>query len=308
VLCGGLGGARLARALARAGWADKTTFITNVGDDWRVGDVLVQPDTDAVFYALSGRFDYNRGWGVLNDRFSGPREDEPFWFNLGDADRRHHEARQALLDRGARLADAVRQLAADAGLPSRIVPVTSQPVPTRVRTDEGWLAFQEWLVREHGKPAVLEVAWPDAVTANAAPEAVTAIAEADVAVIASSSPVASIAAMLAIPRIRDAVVARSGPTVVLSPVVAGRPPVAERDVRRAAAREALLRAVGLAHHPVVMAHHYRQLATRFVLDPADARYAADVAVQGVEPAIAPLLDQDRASTGRLVRAIVGGSR
>jgi hypothetical protein len=57
-----------------------------------------------------------------------------------------------------------------------------------------------------------------------------------------------------------------------------------------------------------MAHHYRQLATRFVLDPADARYAADVAVQGVEPAIAPLLDQDRASTGRLVRAIVGGSR
>lgn len=303
VLCGGLGGARVALALQALGLEDSACFVTNVGDDLAVDGLLVCPDTDAVLYALAGCFDEERGWGVRGDTF-GPRgsEDLP-WFHVGTKDRRHHAARAALLSDGLLLGEATRRLAESLGVRAAVVPVADVPVRTRIRTLDRVLPWQEWLVREQGEPEPRGVEYAGAERAIASPMALDAIRGAELVLVAPSSPVASIAPILAVPGVADALA--TARVVVLSPVVARRPPVLERDIRRHRVRAALLRTVGVAHDPVGVAGWYRALSPTFVLDPADAQDAPAVAALGIEARVAPgrLTDVDglRRTIGGIAR-------
>jgi LPPG:FO 2-phospho-L-lactate transferase len=303
VLSGGLGGARLALALTEAGLANRCTFITNVADDWTVGDLPVCPDTDAVLYALSGRFDEQRGWGIRGDTFPGPRPGEPSWLGIGDADRAHHEARQALLGAGATLAEATFGLARSAGVAAAVVPVTNGPVRTRVRHGGRWLAFQEWLVRDRC-PTPDAVAWSGLGRASAAPGVVDAIVKAEVVILGSSSPVASLAPILGLAGVRRALAARRGPTVALSPVVEGRPLVTDRDRHRAVARAALMACQGLAHTPGDYARWIGPLASHVVLDPADANWAPLVSHCGAEVVFGPVIGNDPDERRMLVDVVL----
>jgi len=303
VLCGGLGGARVALALRALGLEDPACFVTNVGDDLTVDGLLVCPDTDAVLYALAGCFDEERGWGVRDDTF-GPRGSEELpWFHVGTEDRRHHVARAALLGDGLTLGEATLRRAETLSVRAAIVPIADAPVRTRIRTLDGVLAWQEWLVREHGEPEPLGVEYVGAERAIANPMALDAIRGAELVLIAPSSPVASIAPILAVPGVVDALAQTH--VVVLSPVVTRRPPVLERDVRRHRVRAALLRTVGVAHDPVGVASWYHALSPTFVLDPADAQDAPAVEALGIEARVAPgrLTDVDglRQTIGGIAR-------
>ena len=303
VLCGGLGGARVALALQALGLEDSACFVTNVGDDLAVDGLLVCPDTDAVLYALAGCFDEERGWGVRGDTF-GPRGSEELpWFHVGAKDRRHHAARAALLADGLPLGEATGRLAESLGVRAAVVPVADAPVRTRIRTLERELAWQEWLVRERGAPEPCGVEYAGAERAIANPMALDAIRSAELVIVAPSSPVASIAPILAVPGVADALA--TARVVVLSPVVARRPPVLERDMRRHRVRATLLRTVGVAHDPVGVASWYHALSPTFVLDPADAQDAPAVAALGIEARVAPgrLTDVDglRRTIGAIAR-------
>ncbi len=303
VLCGGLGGARVALALQAVGLEGSACFVTNVGDDLAVDGLLVCPDTDAVLYALAGCFDEERGWGVRGDTF-GPRGSEELpWFHVGTEDRRHHVARAALLRDGITLGEATRRRAEALGVRAAVVPVADTPVRTRIRTRDGVLAWQEWVVREQGEPEPLGVEYAGAERATASPMALDAIRGAELVLVAPSSPIASIAPILAVPGVADALAETR--VVVLSPVVTRRPPALERDVRRHRLRAALLRTVGVAHDPVGVASWYHALAPTFVLDPADAQDAPAVEALGIEARVAPgrLTDVDglRHTIGAIAR-------
>lgn len=296
VLCGGLGGARVAQALRRLGLDGAATFVTNVGDDLTVDGLTVCPDTDAVLYALEGRFDEGRGWGVRDDRFppameAGPTAGTAGWFNLGEADREHHRRRQVLLDAGRSLSEATADLAGAAGLAARVIPATDAPLRTRVRSADGERAWQEWLVRDGARPVPTEVAYDGLGGARPAPGVLDAIAGAATVLVAPSSPVASVAPILALPGVVDALAARADPAVAVSPVVARRPPVTERDRRRAHARAVLLAAGGFGHDPAEVARWYAQgrpgAVGVFVLDPADAADAVAVEAHGLAVQVAP---------------------
>ena len=303
VLCGGLGGARLALALQSAGAADETLFVTNVADDVEVGGLLVCPDTDAVIYALAGRFDEERGWGVRGDAFPGARPGEPPWFNLGKADRAHHERRRELLASGLTLGAATQVLAGDLRVRAAVRPATAQPVRTRVRTDTGWLGFQEWLVRERAQPPARDVVYAGIEAAKPDPDTLDALGDADLVVLAASSPVASLRPTLALRGVRRALTRRRRPTVAISPVT-GRPLVTDRDRRRSQARAALLAAVGVAHDPAAVAGLYRGLADRFLLDPADAHAARAVADLGLQPVVAPTVAETIWERARLADVLL----
>lgn len=303
VLSGGLGGARMALALSEAVLADRCTFVTNVADDWSVGDLPVCPDTDAVLYALAGRFDDERGWGIRGDTFGGPRAGEPPWFGIGDADRAHHEARRRLLDGGATPSGATTALARAAGIAASVVPVTDDVVRTRVRHGGRWAAFQEWMVRDHC-PAPDAISWAGLDRARPAPGVFDAIAGAELVIIGSSSPMASLAPILGVGGVRAALSARHGPTVALSPVVAGRPLVTDRDRHRAAARAALMACRGLAHTPGDYARWIAPLASHVVLDPSDAAWSPDVTDLGLEVLLAPVIGADPDEREALVDAVL----
>jgi LPPG:FO 2-phospho-L-lactate transferase len=299
VLCGGLGGARLAMATVEACRSATTTFVTNVADDWNVGGLLVCPDTDAVLYALSDRFDAQRGWGVVGDVFPGPRASEPSWFGIGEFDRVTHQRRAALLASGLGLGEATQRLAADAGVDARVIPVTGDAVRTRIMTDTGWHAFQEWMVRDRG-PDVRAVQWHGLDHALPSAGVIDALQRSDVVVIASSSPIASLAPILGVAGVREELLRRSGPTVALSPMVLGRPPVTDRDRHRESARRRLMAAAGVQHDPAAVATWLAPLVTHFVVDPTDVAWCDAIGTTGARPLVAPVIGIDAAERRSLV--------
>src|SRR5438128_352802 len=71
-LAGGTGAAKLLRGLASARPRHELTIIGNTGDDTEIWGLHVSPDLDTVMYALAGRLDAMRGWGVADDTFRCP--------------------------------------------------------------------------------------------------------------------------------------------------------------------------------------------------------------------------------------------
>lgn len=301
-ICGGLGGARFALALEAADHAAHTTFVTNVADDWVVDGLYVCPDTDAVLYALQGRFDEERGWGLRGDQFPVAGTGETTWFSLGATDRAHHERRTQLMASGRTLSEAVAAIATETGVTSRLLPASDGPRGTVIVTSEGPRAFQEWLVRDHAQPQPLDVQWPE--NNQPAPGVLDALNSADIVVLTSSSPVASLEPTLTLDGVRDRLRARreaGRPVVLLSPVVSGSSPRTDRDRRRHHARSALLAARGVDHTPEAVASYFSDLATHVVLDPADAALA-DRMPDGLTVLVGPILDQSPAARIRLVEA------
>jgi alkanesulfonate monooxygenase SsuD/methylene tetrahydromethanopterin reductase-like flavin-dependent oxidoreductase (luciferase family) len=162
-LAGGTGGAKLAAGLQAVLSPGDLTVIVNTGDDTERHGLLVMPDHDAVMYMLAGRFDFERGWGEIDETWTvmdGLAEyGEEAWFRLGDRDFATHIARTSRIAAGRRLTEAVRSLQTALGIPTPILPMADGPVRTRVRTRDGWLDFQEYFVRLRQGPEVHEVAF-----------------------------------------------------------------------------------------------------------------------------------------------------
>jgi LPPG:FO 2-phospho-L-lactate transferase len=302
VLCGGLGGARLALALQAAGLEKRSCFVTNVADDCENGGLLICPDTDAVLYALAGLFDEQRGWGMRGDVFPASANGDD-WFHIGERDRRQHRARAALLATGLSLSAASARLAARLGVRARVLPASDNRLRIHIHTPQGVLAWQEWLVRERAEPPVAAVEYRGVASARASDAVLAAVQSADLLVLAASSPVASIGPTLALPGVAAAIRARRGPTVALSPVVLRRPLLTESDARRARARAALLAAVGREHHPIAVAESYADLIDAYVLDEADEADAGAVERLGLQPLLAPTFEG--AGGPRLIAALLG---
>src|SRR5277367_986492 len=70
----------------------------------------------------------------------------------GDADTALHVARTRRLNQGATLTQVMEHFRQQLGVASRILPMTDERVETRIDTDEGDLAFQDYFVRRRCAP------------------------------------------------------------------------------------------------------------------------------------------------------------
>ena len=203
VLAGGTGGAKLAHGFQLALPDGDATVVVNTGDDVERHGLLVMPDHDAILYMLTGTFDDERGWGVAGETWTVidalAEYGEETWFRLGDHDFATHIARGARLRAGATLTEAVLDLQRARGVPTPILPMTDQPVRTQVRTDDGWLDFQDYFVRLRQAPDVREVRFDGIDAARPTAAVATAFQAADVIVIGPSNPIVSIGPILAVP-------------------------------------------------------------------------------------------------------------
>jgi len=224
-LAGGTGGAKLAAGLQDA-IGSELSVIANTGDDTEVLGVHVSPDPDLITYWLSGEIDEERGWGIRGDTFTTferlVKLGAPEWFGLSDRDLATCLRRRELLDRGTTPTVAQAEIAAALGVEARVLPMSDDPVRTRIRTADGWRPFQEYLVRDGATAAVEKVEFEGADAAAPSGEVLESIAAAEAIVIGPSNPVISIAPILAVPGTREAIAAASAPVVAVSPFVAGR--------------------------------------------------------------------------------------
>ena len=63
------------------------------------------------------------------------------------------------------------------GIGPRLLPMSDDPVRTRVRTDEGWIDFQDYFVRRQCRPVVRALAFAGAEQAAANPQLLSALAD-----------------------------------------------------------------------------------------------------------------------------------
>ena len=224
VLAGGTGGAMLARGMLDVVGED-LVVIANTGDDAEVHGGYVSPDPDLVTFWLADAIDA-RGWGLRDDTFAVMEAlralGEDVWFTLGDRDLAVCLARARRLAAGDRLtvcADALRHAYE---VRARVLPMSDDPVRTRVRAAGAWHEFQAYMIRAGAPAPVEDVEFAGAAGATPTPEVVDALHDARAIVVGPSNPVISIGPILAIPGVREALRATSAPVVAVSPLVAGR--------------------------------------------------------------------------------------
>jgi LPPG:FO 2-phospho-L-lactate transferase len=222
VLAGGTGGAKLARGMLDVAGGD-LVVIANTADDIEIHGAYVSPDPDLCTFWLADRIDA-RGWGLRDDTFhvmDGLRElGDEVWFNLGDRDLALCLRRARRLADGARLTDAIDEARRALGVHARVLPMADEPVRTWVQTAGEWWPFQDFMIRRRGEAPVEGVEFRGA--AGPTPEVLEAIATADAIVIGPSNPVISIGPILAVPGVRDALLAARAPVVAVSPLVRGQ--------------------------------------------------------------------------------------
>lgn len=294
-LSGGVGGAKLARGLHDVLAPGELTVIGNVGDDVCVLGLHVSPDLDSVLYALAGLNDVERGWGRSGEtwraleavsQWGGER-----WFMLGDLDLGLHLVRTQALRAGEPLSEVTARLVDAAGLASRLLPATDDPLRTSVVTPAGTFPFQEWFVARRHEDEVDAMVYTGADAASPAPGVVEAIRAADVLVIAPSNPYTSIHPILAVEAVRGAVGARRSQAVAVSPLVGGRAVKGPLD-------RMLLRMAG-GTTPAHVTRCYAGLIDALVIDRADAPADADVRL-----VVTDTLMRDRDAGRRLAEAVL----
>jgi LPPG:FO 2-phospho-L-lactate transferase len=298
VLAGGVGAARFLRGLVRVMPPEDVTVIGNTGDDMWWHGLYIAPDLDTVTYWLAGVADEARGWGIRDDTFAAQaaftRFSDTSWFQLGDRDLATHWYRTERLAAGVPLHRVTAELAERLGVRTRILPMSDDPVETRLKTDAGDLHFQEYFVRERCRPAVQEVYWTGLEEAVPAPGVAEALAAARLVLIAPSNPVISIEPILRVPGMRDLVRAARSRTVAISPLIGGRAvkgPTVD-----------LMRAEGARPDALGVAERYQDLAAGFVLDTVDVALAPAIAALGYRIAVRPTLLDDLASARNVAAA------
>ncbi|HEY7941572.1 MAG TPA: 2-phospho-L-lactate transferase [Candidatus Limnocylindrales bacterium] len=302
-LAGGVGGAKLAQGLQQVLPPGDLTVIVNTGDDLELHGLAVMPDHDTVVYTLAGLADPVQGWGLAGETYAAAemlaRYGQPTWFRLGDRDLATHVVRTARLRAGERLTPVCLGLQTALGLAGPVLPMSDDPVRTRVRTDDGWLDFQDYFVRLHQAPEVREVRFDGATTASASPEAIAAIGAAGAIVIAPSNPIVSIEPILAVPGIRaalDHARHRGVPVVAVSPIVGGHALKGPAD--------RMLRSLGAEASALGVARRYVGLADGFVIDEADRDLGPSIAALGLRILVTDTIMVDDAARARLASATV----
>jgi LPPG:FO 2-phospho-L-lactate transferase len=301
-LAGGVGGAKLAEGL-QAILGEALTVVVNTADDTERHGLLVCADHDTVMYTLAGLENPEFGWGIVGDSWTVmhalERYGEEGWFRLGDQDLATHIVRTAHLRDGQRLTVVCRDLQARLGVRAAILPMTDDPVRTQVRTDDGWLDFQDYFVRLRQAPDVREVRFAGIEAARPTPEVTDAIDAASAIVIAPSNPIVSVGPILAVPGMSEALAtarSRGVPIVAVSGIVGGKALKGPAD--------RMLTSLGHESSALGVARLYRGLVDVFVLDTVDADLAGAVEPLGLRAVVTDTIMTDDASRAQLARTVL----
>jgi LPPG:FO 2-phospho-L-lactate transferase len=185
----------------------------------------------------------------------------PGWFRLSDRDLATCLYRTVFLAEGGSRTDAQAQIARALGVRARVLPMSEEPVQTRVRTPDGWRGLQEFLIADAAEPPIEAVELEGIADARPTPEVLAAIAEAQAIVIGPSNPVISIGPILAVPGMRDALAASEAPVVAVSPYVGGEVVKGPTD--------SFMKALGRPSTAAGVASLYEGLIEGMVCDEAD---------------------------------------
>ena len=298
-LSGGIGGAKLALGLSRILPADNLLVVANVGDDFEHLGLHISPDVDTLMYTLAGLDNTKLGWGRQDETWSFMEtlralggED---WFRLGDRDLAVHVERTRRLRQGETLSSITADFCRRLGVGPRVLPATDDPVRTRLRTDEGWLDFQDYFVRLQCRPVVRELAFEGAEDARPHTDLLATLRDERLraVIICPSNPFISVEPILAVPGTRRALSACAAPIMAVSPIIGGR------AVKGPTAK--MMGELGIKPSAAAVAKRYGDLLDGYVMDIGDAEEVGNVAPRVT---LAPTLMTNLAEREELGRVVL----
>jgi LPPG:FO 2-phospho-L-lactate transferase len=297
-LSGGVGGAKLALGLSRVLPADQLVIVANTGDDFEHLGLSISPDIDTLTYVLAGLDNPVTGWGRRDETWSFMETLASLggatWFRLGDRDLALHVERTRRLAVGETLGAITADICHRLGVAQRVLPMSDDRVRTRVRSDAGWIDFQDYFVRQQCRPVVRELAFTGAEKARPQTEAIATLnGKVRAVVICPSNPFISIEPILAVPGLRAAIAACGAPVVAVSPIVGGR------AIKGPTAK--MMQELGLEVSAVTVAERYGDLLSGYVIDIADVAGASALTLP---VKAAPTLMTDLATRESLAKAVL----
>jgi len=276
-LTGGVGGAKLALGLSRVLPPEDLLLVANTGDDFEHLGLAISPDIDTVMYTLAGLANPEQGWGRRDETWSFidtlAALGGETWFRLGDGDLAVHVERTRRLHAGESLSHITADFCHRLGVAPRVLPMTDDPVRTRLRTDAGWIDFQDYFVRQQCRPVVRELAFVGAEQARPHPDFLASLADPALraVVICPSNPFISVEPILALPGVRAALAACRAPVIAVTPIIGGR------AVKGPTAK--MMIELGQTPSASAVAARYSDFIDAYVLDHADAAEAAMIAAR-----------------------------
>lgn len=299
-LAGGVGASKLLLGLYGVMDPANLTIIVNTGDDIVLHGLKISPDLDIVTYTLAGIVDPQKGWGIRGETFHALKRLAVYgranWFNLGDRDLATHIHRSALLEEGKTLSEAAESIRVALGVKARILPMSDDPVPTIVETNEGAMHFQKYLVKRRAEPIVEGLQFRGVEAARPAPGVLDAISEANRIIICPSNPLISIGPILAVPGVREQLRARKSGVFVVCPIVGGKSLKGPSDK--------MLAQLGYEATALGVAKLYADFTGTFFVDSADKKDAGAISALGMKVAVLPTVIKSLAQKRKLARALL----
>lgn len=286
-LSGGVGGAKLALGLTYLLTPEQLTIVANTGDDFEHLGLTICPDLDTLMYTLAGVQNKQQGWGVEGESWNTLETlkalDGPSWFQLGDKDIATHLYRSDCLRQGQTLSQVTANLCTSLGIDFTILPMTNDPVRTKVRTANGELDFQHYFVRERCEPTVEGFYFDGIDSAKANPQMLSLLDSEplDAIVICPSNPFVSVAPIIEMTGVHQAMIANPAPVIAVSPIIAGM------AVKGPAAK--MMKELNIPPSPLEVAKYYGALLDAIVIDESDSAQTDAISELGVEPIIAPIM-------------------
>ncbi len=297
---GGVGGAKLALGLSHVLDAQALTIVANTADDFEHLGLTISPDLDTVMYTLAGLNNQQQGWGLANESWSCMQAMERLqgetWFRLGDQDIATHLLRSQWLREGQTHTDITQALCKRLGIKHRLLPMCNEPVRTIVQSDAGDLPFQEYFVKRQCAPKVSGFHFNGIEQSQLSSELKNAIQTMQALIICPSNPFVSIAPILAIPEMKNALLQRNVPKVVVSPIVAGM------AIKGPAAK--MMQELNMPITALAVAEYYQGLGTHFVLDNCDEQYQQAITAMGYQVIMTNTIMQTLNDRIQLARDII----
>ena len=278
-LCGGVGGAKLAHGLCKNVRPKDLLIVVNTGDDFRHLGLHISPDLDTVMYTLAEVADPERGWGIAGETWNFMEALAGFgdldWFRLGDKDLATHLYRTRMLGQGQSLGQITRALCRSFGIEHRIVPMSEDPLRTRIATDRGTLPFQEYFVREGCRPGVQAIEFDGAGQARAHPDfaALLNSSELDAVILCPSNPFLSIDPLLSLEDVRSSLQSVNAPVIAVSPIVGGK------ALKGPAAK--IMQELDMPANNLSIADYYRDFLHGLIIDTDDEHEAQAIEKLGI---------------------------
>lgn len=299
-LAGGVGAAKFITGLVHEIDPEELCIIINTGDDITLFGLEISPDLDIIMYTLAEIVNPTSGWGISEDTFNCLEMFRKYkidtWFQLGDRDLATHILRTQMLREGRTLTEITREFCNRLSIKTRLFPMSNQKVPTKIRTPEGVIHFEEYMIKRKSEDRVLEIIYEGIEKAIPPPGLKTIIKEAEGFIICPSNPLVSIGPILQIPGMKKAIQEANKPVVGISPLIGDAP------VKGPLGR--MMKGLQLEVSSLSVARLYQDLVKTFIIDKSDQNQISSIKELGIDVVATNTLMEDLTIKRSLARMVL----